>query len=233
MKYFRFVACLILSACSITALANTHSDLTVLFDTFGTGSGFINQGYTIKNQRTGVNQFGVGFTTNTTISKLHAFDIPIGLTRGPSELTLRLVESAPGPYSSGQKIQESELLLIEEYQVTGEIPLYSDPTSIMTVHSVVKPTLEAGHQYWLLAQFDGFGAIGGWHATNIPFSEQSTFKDGIFRKSNDGEWQHTVINPWAAIRVIGHVIPEPSSAAMAIIASVTMLAVRKKIFHVE
>jgi len=172
---------------------------TVIVDTFGPGDSFNEHfGWTLGSlgflpdpvQYQQGDAFAVPGTTDLV---LYSIELAVGRVTGPDVLDVWLYDSVAGKPGS----------VIETFQVTNAMGQFGGFYPPVVLLSTLRPTLQAGEQYWVVAGF----APGEWAAWNW----NSIGATGSHAVSEDGGPFSVGTNTSGAFRVTASAVPEPGS----------------------
>jgi hypothetical protein len=162
----------------------------VIFNTFGPGDIFNNEGLGFELFNGTLNEEVLGFGPRFTPSGSFLLDqisLPLG-TIGGSNLKLEVLDDASG--------QPGHVL--ETFQIGG----IGTTVTIFTVNSVLHPLLAAHQPYWLIGFVPSGNLDVAWYG--FPTSEFDVLAHGPY---SDGHWDIDP-NPLVAFRVMGTPVPE-------------------------
>jgi len=136
---------------------------------------------------------GDAFTPVGNNFMLDRIELAAGLISGPNRLDVWLMSNAAGVPGA----------IIEAFQFSDAMGTLGDANPLLAANSALRPVLNAGTQYWLIASMTGPNAWAAWNESStgslIPHAS----------RSDQGPWFVTSAN--GAFRVSGTAVPEPSS----------------------
>jgi hypothetical protein len=169
---------------------------TVIVDTFGPGDSFQpDRGWTLGSFPGLPTQYRQGdafVVPGSADLVLDSIELAVGRVTGPNVLDVWLYDSVGGAPGS----------ILETFHVTGAMGEFGDVYPPVVLFSALRPTLQAGARYWVIA-----GSAGEWTAWNL----NSVGATGPHAVSQDGGPFSVHTDTSGAFRVTASAVPEPGS----------------------
>ena len=175
----------------------------IVYSNFGPGDSYQNAGYAIYPDEVAL---GMPFTPGLDYN-LTRIELAAGLLDGPNVLDVSLMTSDGGVPGT----------VIETWHLIDALGPWPASKPLVVVDSVLHPLIRGGVQYWLTASTPVQDNFIGWNENSV--GDRGAIAD---KRHDQDPWNLVPVNDRAVFRISGTSmsIPEPSSLAMGITASV-------------